>query len=160
MKDTKTQWHPGFIGAMDLEFREDRGRLVFEKEHNLNTKPLQIDLLIIRKDGESGRLSNEIGEIFRKYNIIEFKSPEQHLDVDVFYKTESYAGLYKAYGATVDERKAVDITVSIVREIKPKGLFRYFSEHSVPGGEPTPWNIPYSGRSDVHNADYCGKGTG
>lgn len=138
MKDTNTQWHPGFIGAMDLEFKEDRGRLIFEKEHNLNTRPLQIDLLIIRKDGESGNLSNEIGEIFRKFNIIEFKSPEQHLDVDVFYKTESYAGLYKSYGTAVDERKAADITVSIVRETKPEGLFRYFREHGVPVRNPHP----------------------
>lgn len=138
MKDTKTQWHPGFIGAMDLEFKEDRGRLVFEKEYNLNTRPLQIDLLVIRKDGESGSLSNEIGEIFRKFNIIEFKSPEQHLDVDVFYKVESYAGLYKSYGAAVDERKAADITVSIVRETKPEGLFRYFREHGVPVENPHP----------------------
>lgn len=138
MKDTKTQWHPGFIGAMDLEFKEDRGRLVFEKEYNLNTRPLQIDLLVIRKDGESGSLSNEIGEIFRKFNIIEFKSPEQHLDVDVFYKAESYAGLYKSYGAAVDERKAADITVSIVRETKPEGLFQYFREHGVPVENPHP----------------------
>lgn len=138
MKDTNTQWHPGFIGAMDLEFKEDRGRLIFEKEHNLNTRPLQIDLLIIRKDGESGNLSNEIGEIFRNFNIIEFKSPEQHLDVDVFYKTESYAGLYKSYGTAVDERKAADITVSIVRETKPEGLFRYFREHGVPVRNPHP----------------------
>lgn len=138
MKDTKTQWHPGFIGAMDLEFKEDRGRLVFEKEYNLNTRPLQIDLLVIRKDGESGSLSNEIGEIFRKFNIIEFKSPDQHLDVDVFYKVESYAGLYKSYGVAVDERKAADITVSIVRETKPEGLFRYFREHGVPVENPHP----------------------
>ena len=48
MKDTNTQWHPGFVGAMDLEFREDRNKLIFEKEHNLNTKPLQIDLQIGR----------------------------------------------------------------------------------------------------------------
>lgn len=104
----------------------------------MNTRPLQIDLLIIRKDGESGNLSNEIGEIFRKFNIIEFKSPEQHLDVDVFYKTECYAGLNKSYGTAVDERKAADITVSIVRETKPEGLFRYFREHGVPVRNPHP----------------------
>ncbi|RKI28126.1 hypothetical protein D7V82_13220, partial [bacterium 1xD8-6] len=65
MKDTNAQWHPGFVGAMDLEFREDRNKLIFEKEHNLNTKPLQIDLLIIKKNPEAGSTGNEIGEIFR-----------------------------------------------------------------------------------------------
>lgn len=35
--------------TIQLEFKEDREKLLFEKEHNLNTKPLQIDLLVIRK---------------------------------------------------------------------------------------------------------------
>lgn len=39
MKDTKIQWHPGFVAAMNLEFAEDRAGLIFEKEYNLNTKP-------------------------------------------------------------------------------------------------------------------------
>ena len=32
MPDTKIQWHPGFIAAMDLEFKENRDDLKFEKE--------------------------------------------------------------------------------------------------------------------------------
>ena len=137
MKDTNTQWHPGFIGAMDLEFKEDRERLTFEKEHNLNTKPLQVDLLIIKKEGP-GSIHNEIGEIFRKYNIVEYKSPKQHLDVDVFYKSGAYASLYKSYGKTVDERTADDMTVTIVREGKPEGLFQYFRKRGIPVENPHP----------------------
>lgn len=128
MKETKIQWHPGFVAAMNLEFRQNRNDLVFEKEHNLNTKPLEIDLLIIKKDA-SAHIVNEIGSFFRGHNIIEYKSPEDHLDIDVFYKVEAYACLYKSYGKTLDERKADDITVSLVRDIKPEGLFRYFKEH-------------------------------
>ena len=137
MKDTNTQWHPGFIGAMDLEFREDRGKLSFEKEHNLNTKPLQVDLVIIKKEG-AWSVHNEIGEIFRKYNIVEYKSPKQHLDVDVFYKTGAYASLYKSYGKTVDERAADDMTVTIVREGKPEGLFQYFRKRGILVENPHP----------------------
>ena len=137
MKDTNTQWHPGFIGAMDLEFKEDRERLIFEKEHNLNTKPLQVDLLVIKKEG-TGKIHNEIGEIFRKYNIVEYKSPKQHLDVDVFYKSGAYASPYKSYGKTVDERTADDMTVTIVREGKPEGLFQYFRNRGIPVENPHP----------------------
>lgn len=128
IKDTKIQWHPGFVAAMNLELCQNRDDLIFEKEHNLNTKPLVIDLLIIRKDS-SVHIANEIGSFFRGHNIIEYKSPEDHLDIDVFYKVGAYASLYKSYGKTLDERKADDITVSIVRETKPEGLFRYFKEH-------------------------------
>ena len=123
MDDKKTQWHPGFAAAMDLELRENRDDLTYIKEYSLNTKPLEVDLLVIKKDGRV-EIANEIGKIFRKHNIVEFKSPEDHLNEDVFYKTGAYASLYKSYGRTVGERKAYDITVSIIREARPDGLLR------------------------------------
>ena len=128
MSDTKIQWHPAFIAAMNLELIQNRNDLVFEKEYNLNTKPLEIDLLVIKKD-VSVKITNEIGYIFKGHNIIEYKSPEDNLDIDDFYKTGAYASLYKAYGETVDSIKADDITVSIIREAKPEKLFKYFEKH-------------------------------
>ena len=113
---------------MDLELREYRDGLVFEKEYNLNTKPLEIDLLIIKKEA-SVRISNEIGRLFRGHNILEYKSPDDHLDIDTFFKTLAYANLYKSYGKTLDSIKADDVTISIIREAKPAGLFQYFKEH-------------------------------
>lgn len=123
MEYTKVQWHPGFVAAMNLEFAENREDLEFEKEYNLNTKPLEIDLLIIKKKA-SVPILNEIGSFFRGHNIMEYKSPEDHLDVDVFYKTMAYAALYKSYGKTLDEIKADDVTVTLIREAKPEGLFQ------------------------------------
>lgn len=128
MNDTKIQWHPGFVAAMDLEFKEDRDNLIFEKEYNLNTKPLEIDLLIIKKETLLP-ISNEIGRFFRGHNVLEYKSPTDHLDVDTFFKTVAYACLYKSYGNTLDSIRADDVTMSIIREAKPTGLFQYFKEH-------------------------------
>ena len=45
MEEKKIQWHPGFVAAMGLEFKDNKQDLIFEKEHNLNTKPLEVDLL-------------------------------------------------------------------------------------------------------------------
>lgn len=135
MKDTKIQWHPGFVAAMNLEFAENRNELIFEKEYNLNTKPLEIDLLVVKKDA-SVQIANEIGSFFKGHNIMEYKSPEDHLGIDAFYKTGAYASLYKSYGKTVDERKADDITVSVIREAKPEGLFQYFKEHEYKVSNP------------------------
>ena len=135
MEDTKKQWHPAFTAALMLELKKSWGSLVFEKEHNLNTKPLEIDLLVIKKDA-AAMVENEIGELFRGHNIIEYKSPKDHLDIDTLYKTEAYAGLYKAYGKTVDAIKADDITVSLIREAKPEGLFRYFKKHGAAVSNP------------------------
>lgn len=135
MKDTKIQWHPGFVAAIDLEFADNRKDLIYEKEYNLNTKPLEIDLLVIKKN--SGiTLNNEIGKLFKGHNIMEYKSPEDSLDIDAFYKAAAYACLYKSYGETSDERKAEDITISILRESKPEGLFGYFKEHNIKMSNP------------------------
>ncbi|MCI9079857.1 MAG: hypothetical protein HFH68_13235, partial [Lachnospiraceae bacterium] len=123
MDSKKIQWHPGFVAASELEFWEDKDNLEFKREYNLSTKPLQIDLLITKKN-LSAMVSNEIGKIFRKYNIIEYKSPDDSVNIDTFYKAQIYAGLYKVSGKAVDERKAEDITVSIIRERKPAELFK------------------------------------
>ena len=159
MSDKKVQWHPGFVAAMGLELAESRDGLVFEKEYNLNTKPLEIDLLVIKKE-VSVQVSNEIGAFFRGHNIMEYKSPEDHLNIDSFYKALAYASLYKSYGRTVDGIKADDITISLLREAKPEGLFRYFAEHghpvlsrgkgiySVEGNVPFPTQIVVTGELD------------
>ena len=128
MKDTKVQWHPGFVAAMNLELAKNRDDLIFVKEYNLNTKPLEVDLLVIKKD-KCVATDNEIGAIFRGHNILEYKSPQDHLDIDTFYKVGAYASLYKSYGETVDSIKADEITVSLVRDAKPVELFRYFEKH-------------------------------
>lgn len=71
MNGTKIQWHPGFVAAMNLEFAKDRSGLIFEKEYNLNTKPLEIDLLVIKKEA-AVKITNEIGILFRGHNIMEY----------------------------------------------------------------------------------------
>ena len=130
MNEVKIQWHSGFVAAVDLELSANRNDLIYEREYNLNTKPLAIDLLVIKKD-RAVQIENEIGRIFLGHNILEYKSPEDHLNIDTFYKSEAYAALYKSYGNAVDERRADDITVSIVREARPEGLFRYFKDHGI-----------------------------
>lgn len=129
MNDTKIQWHPGFVAAMNLELKEYKDNLIFEKEYNLNTKPLEIDLLIIKKE-TAAHISNEIGRFFKGHNILEYKSPEDHLNIDSFFKTLAYASLYKSYSDTVDGIHADDVTINIIREAKPEGIFQYFKKHN------------------------------
>ncbi len=127
MEDTKIQWHPGFVAAMNLEFKENRNDLIFEKEYNLNTKPLETDLLIIKKD-PAVELKNEIGLFFRGHNIIEYKSPGDELNINTFYKVQGYACIYKTAGTASAGINEDDITTTIIREGKPERLFKYLSE--------------------------------
>ena len=80
MNEIKIQWHPGFVAAVNLELAENRNDLIYEKEYNLNTKPLEIDLLVIKKDSHV-QITNEIGRLFKGHNILEYQSPEDHLDI-------------------------------------------------------------------------------
>ncbi len=144
MEDTKIQWHAAFVSAMDLELAQNRSDLEYYKEYNLNTKPLEVDLLVIKKDAGI-EITNEIGKLFRGHNIVEYKSPDDHLNIDSLYKAGAYASLYKSYGKTVDERRAGDITVTLVRERKPSGLFTYFKEHGIT------YTNPYKGIYQVTN---------
>ncbi len=130
MEDTKIQWHAAFVSAMNLELAQNRSDLEYHEEYNLNTKPLEVDLLVIKKDAGI-EITNEIGKLFRGHNIVEYKSPDDHLNIDSFYKAGAYASLYKSYGKTVDERRAEDITVTLVRERKPSRLLAYFKEHGI-----------------------------
>ena len=135
MDERLIQWHMGFTAAVDLELEENREDLEYAKEYSLNSRPLQADLLVIRKN-RGKPVANEIGRLFRGHNIMEYKSPRDELDVDAFYKAGAYAALYKSYGKCSDERKADDITVSLVRHARPERLFEYFSGRGVKVSRP------------------------
>jgi len=124
----KTQWHPAFCSAIKLELIEDGMYLDYESEYNLNTKPIQIDLLIVKKIREV-EIKNEIGKLFRTHNIIEYKSPRDFMNVNTFLKVVAYACLYKTYEEHVNDIKLEDITITLVRETKPEKLFQWFEKN-------------------------------
>lgn len=116
------QWHPGFYGAAELEFLSNKGDLEFQREYNLNKEPIRMDMLIIKKLADV-RIKNELGHIFKKYNVVEYKSPDDALSIDDYYKTVGYACLYKGLGETVDQIPADELTISIFRESYPREMF-------------------------------------
>lgn len=117
-KDKKVQWHPAFYGAMHLELKENKEALEFTEELILNTLPLRVDMLVVKKKVPC-EIQNEIGRIFQKHNLLEYKSPEDALNYDVFLKGIAYAYLYKAKEEHVDEVKLEDMTLTFIREGKP-----------------------------------------
>ena len=121
--DVKNQWHQGFYGAMGLELRADAENLIFETERYLSKEPLRMDLLVIKKYHDFP-IANEIGHIFRKHNVIEYKSPNDGLSIDDYVKTVGYACLYKSLAATVDEIPVEDITITLVRDRYPRELMK------------------------------------
>ena len=127
-KALKKQWPPAFVSALQLELKEDAQYLNFTSEHNLNTKPLEVDLLIVKKEKDV-EIKNEIGKVFRKHNIVEYKSPDDSLNLNTYMKVIAYACLYKAYEERVDDISLDEITITMVRERKPEKLFQWFENN-------------------------------
>ena len=69
------------------------------------------------------QIQNEIGRIFRRHNVIEYKSPDDGMTIDDFFKTLGYAYLYKGLGEKVDQIPLEELTISLFRAIVPKQLF-------------------------------------
>ena len=115
-------WHPAFCGAMEMVLVSDKQLFEFLREYPLSKEPLRMDLLIIKKLSNI-RTKNEIGHIFRKFNVVEYKSNDDALSIDDYYKTVGYACLYKGLGETVDQIPANELTISIFRESYPREMF-------------------------------------
>ncbi len=121
---TALQWHPAFFAGLQIELAEEAHHLSFESEHRLGTKPKEIDVLVIKKN-PAVLIRKNIGRIFRTYNIIEYKSPEDYLSIDSFYKVYGYACFYKADTTHVNEIKAKEITISYVSKSYPYKLVKH-----------------------------------
>ena len=122
-KSQKLQWHPAFCSALRLELLEDAENLEFTDEFQLTEKPLQIDCTVVKVKRDC-KIKNEIGKIFRKHNIFEYKSPMDELNIDTFYKAVAYACLYKVLPNHVDEIPAEEITITLIRDRKPVKLMQ------------------------------------
>lgn len=136
-KEKKIQWHPAFCSAVQPIFQKESASLEYVREHVLNTKPLLIDLLVVKKPPEC-EIANPLGHIFKGHNIMEYKSPGDAMNIDTYYKTYGYACLYKAAGDTSDAIKADDITISLVRDGKPSELFQFFKRNGYDITNPFP----------------------
>ena len=121
------QWHPAFFAGLQIEFQEEAGRFVFENEHHLGTKPKQIDVLVIKKEKDY-QVQKNIGRIFRKYNIIEYKSPSDSLGVNDFYQTYGYACFYKSDTVEKDSISITEITLTFVCSHYPRVMLGHLEK--------------------------------
>ena len=119
--------HPAFYADLQIEFREEKEKLKFEREYLLSSKPMAIDVLIIKKKNAEP-IHKNIGKIFRKYNIVEYKSPSDSLSVDDFYKVYGYTNFYKADTGKVNEIPIQELTITLVSKRYPRELIRHLKE--------------------------------
>jgi len=76
-------WHTAFFEAIQMELDEYSRDLQFTSEFPLNTRPLKIDVVIIKKSRDVV-IKKNIAAIFRKENIVEYKNLSEISD-KLFY---------------------------------------------------------------------------
>lgn len=91
------QWHPAFYAALQVEL------------------------------GTEGQLEKAIGRIFRKYNLVEYKSPRDYLSVDDFYKGLAYVCLYKSDTDRVNKVDIDEVTLTFAVSHYPREALKYLA---------------------------------
>ena len=120
------QWHPAFYAAVQVELEEEKELLTFTNEYQLGTKPREVDVLIIKKEADTP-LHKNIGKIFRKYNLIEYKSPTDYLSMDDFYKGLAYVCLYKSDTGGANAIDIDEITLTFAVSRFPREVLKYLN---------------------------------
>lgn len=127
MTDGRLQWHSGFSAALRAELEDELDELCIEDEHMLSKKPMQIDVLVVKKKGEQPIRKN-IGRIFRKHNIIEYKSPEDYLSINDFYKVYGYTCFYQSETKRVKDIPPEEITMTFICNHYPQKLLEHLKK--------------------------------
>jgi hypothetical protein len=123
MSTSSIDWHQGFYSALKLLFQAYQEVLQFHSEVPLNTKQLRIDALIIKEDPQAV-IPTGIARIFRRINILEYKSPADYLSVPALYKALAYCYLY----ASIERQSIGDISLSLVVSSHPREAFKHIRE--------------------------------
>ncbi|AEF17831.1 hypothetical protein Thexy_1811 [Thermoanaerobacterium xylanolyticum LX-11] len=128
-------WHSDFVTAIKEELKDEKVEI--KQEEYLSKEPLRIDVIIIKKEKDV-KINKRVGQIFKRYNIIEYKSPDDYVSIDDYFKGLGYVYLYKsimnAYDKSrkeVDDIKIDELTLTFVCNNLPKKLISFLTEHKI-----------------------------
>jgi len=120
---THISWHPAFVEALQMELQAYQDVLEFHPEYQLTSEPLRIDCVVIKK-AKDAVIKKNIAVIFREWNLLEYKSPDDYVSVADFYKVYGYACLY----ASFNKVPITSLTVSFVESHYPQKLLDHLKD--------------------------------
>ena len=127
---TRIKYHTGFVSGLELLLWPYRDKTVIEVEKWLSTEGLRMDVLLLKKDPDL-TFDFAIGRIFKGHNILEYKRPDDTLDISVFAKVMAYAQLYKSLEISADAISYKDMSVTIYRHAYPRDAFRQLKAYGA-----------------------------
>lgn len=149
-QSTQTEWDAAFPCSFEMEMRDDRGLYASEKQKPLGHFPIRADMFV-EKLSDTRDFSSINARRFRKWNFVEFKAPEDELNIDTFIKGRLYAGHFKISAETVDGYRMQDITYTFVRQRKPVKLMKRLAEkwrYSITSEYPGIYYVESNDRED------------
>ena len=118
--DAEISWHSGFFAAIQMELNKYVDSLKFTDEYQLSKEALIIDVLIIENTDDI-KIDKNIGKLFRKFNVCEFKSETDYISISDYYKVLAYGCLYVAF----NNISVGELTLTLVEYKRPVKLFKH-----------------------------------
>lgn len=125
-------WPHAVCEVLKIELEPYLKYLTFHEEYHLgkSKESLRVDILIIQKFS-SLHIPKHIAEIFQTYNLIEYKSPDDSLSIDDYYKLIGYACIFRANTGKVNEVQNKDITLTFLVSQFPKKLQKELKNRNI-----------------------------
>ena len=117
-KPPQNDWHSWFYILLNIvlhKFKKDQVKIL--REVVLGAMPPRADFIVV-EEGDIIDLGLDVFKFFLKYNIIEFKSPDDELTSFVLWKVVGYAGFYIDH----DKVSSDEVTLTLFRGAKPVKL--------------------------------------
>ena len=144
----RKEYHYGFYAFMKSYYGMSKATITYEQEKQLGEEPIRLDFLLLRNNLDE-TLDDPIGQFLKKDNIMEYKSPDDSLTIDDFYKVQGYGLIYKGYDHKIDELPINDMTVTIVRHRYPRKMIRTLKRDGIQIRKDQPGIYRMSGRLSI-----------
>lgn len=116
------------VNALKITLEPYRNQLSYREEFPLANGPRRIDCLI-KRQANAPPIDLPIAAIFRQYNIIDYKSPHESMNVQNFYKVLSYA--YSLPDFFHDDNILTETTISLVSNHYLEKLTQHLKQQSA-----------------------------
>jgi len=144
----RSDWHRGFEAVLRIDTYAYGDRVKISTEVELGADTPRADYLMLVDDAGI-QMKKEIFRIFRRFNIIEYKNPNDSLNSRVIRKIRGYANLFIGTAAHEGEIPEDQVTLSIFRYRKNKTLFRKMEKEGRLKNDPVPGIYHVSGMTDL-----------
>lgn len=119
-------WHKAFLSGLKIELTPRNSILEWHSEFILNKGHRRLDSLIIKSPG-SPPIVSPIACIFRQYNALDYKGPDESMTVSNYLKALSY--VYSIPGYLNNPSAVNEITLTLVTHRFPRKLSHYLAEN-------------------------------